>query len=186
MNTLVKYLYRDASNYKTTDHVIFRGTLTQQQISDIMAHCDERQYFIPGQVGMQDLQSRLGGLNDDDHAWHTLTEIAETDRCPTEERSAEAFYREFMATVWDDAYFAGMVLSLLPSAPEDPTKNTVVTITVQFDRNIEESVHHAVKALESIAADALANRGFCGLTTTHESAVVKVSVRRYEDATAHS
>ncbi|MCR4313072.1 MAG: hypothetical protein NUV58_02395, partial [Candidatus Roizmanbacteria bacterium] len=62
MNTLITYQYRDASNFKESDTVIIRGLLS---INDIEEYLYEKEYFIPSEIGLKDLQPE--NLNQDDH-----------------------------------------------------------------------------------------------------------------------
>lgn len=75
MNTKISYMYRDASNYKQCEEVIFEGEITEAEKEVILNNRDEGLYFIPSQVGLDDLQSRMTGYpNSDDHVWHELNE----------------------------------------------------------------------------------------------------------------
>jgi len=100
MNTSLYYQYRDASNYKQDTIVILAGTLTQFQIQEIMKIRDDGEFFIPSQVGLEDLQHRMidGGDNMEvDHVWHELTDDAftNTDKEPTTTITAEQLYQSF-------------------------------------------------------------------------------------------
>jgi hypothetical protein len=108
-NTVIWYMYRDADNYKAGGRAILEGTLTRAQKQAIEAKLDEEKYFIPGQVGLADLQDSFVGCEsewnpDRDHPWHTLSSIEETDLSPTVDMSAEDLAGRFAAVEWDESY----------------------------------------------------------------------------------
>lgn len=70
MNTKINYLYRDASNYKVINEVIINGTLTAQQINEIIGCLDMENYFIPSQVGLP--ENKFPDQTEDDHCWFEL------------------------------------------------------------------------------------------------------------------
>ena len=108
LNTRIAYLYRDASNYKAGGEIVVTGHLT---FSDIAPYLDGGEFFIPQQVGLEPLQSKLtaysdGQTNDDDHVWHELREgdIAPTDAEPDatfSTRELIAAFTRAKATGWD-------------------------------------------------------------------------------------
>ena len=85
-NTRVSYLYRDADNYKATRTFVLAGVPALGELAAIRAALDEGLYFIPSQVGLDDLQSELSAYDsaettdgyaedpdsDPDHPWHEL------------------------------------------------------------------------------------------------------------------
>jgi hypothetical protein len=97
-HTLIEYMYRDASNYKQTNVVLLDGRLTEAQIEKILASLDDKQFFIPGQVGLQDLQGEFehgaGWHEQDDHVWHELQTIEYRDGRPN------GLKAEDVATAW--------------------------------------------------------------------------------------
>lgn len=86
-NTLIDYTYRDASNNKVHDCVILDGRLSETQIEAMLGALFEDEKFIPGQVGLDDLQGRFdhgrAWEEQEDHVWHELRAIEFTDRKPT-------------------------------------------------------------------------------------------------------
>lgn len=103
-NTEVFYQYRDASNYKQAERVVFAGRLTADELIAVMTNLDNGQWFIPSQVGLPDLQGRWGGrLYEDDHVWHELEagDITPTWSAPTEAVDVHAFAAAFAAARWD-------------------------------------------------------------------------------------
>jgi len=103
MNTSLSYMYRDASNYKASLDVVLEGTLTDQQKDAIKAKLEDGENFIPSQVGLEDLQPRLTSFpSEDDHVWHELVGIEETEEEPTETMDAEEFHKNITAVAeWD-------------------------------------------------------------------------------------
>ena len=56
MNTRIEYMYRDGANNKQWHTVIIAGTLTKDQLTPYL---EQGRYFIPSQVGLDDLPGRL-------------------------------------------------------------------------------------------------------------------------------
>ncbi len=105
MNTLISYLYRDASNYKIFNEVIEAGTLTAIQKRSIFAGLMDGEYFIPSSVGLP--EQRFDTCGEDDGPFFELSEggITETSRKATEPLTAEELYTNFskMAGKWEEA-----------------------------------------------------------------------------------
>ncbi len=102
----MSYLYRDGANNKLGGDVVLTGTLTDDQMTDIRHACDEGKWFIPGDVGLPELQAvwvKKGyPLTDDDHVWHELEHMASTDDSPTLAMTADEFYDQFVSAAdWD-------------------------------------------------------------------------------------
>ena len=105
MNTQIRYLYRDASNYKVKNECVVTGTFTQEQIAQIMGCCDLGEYFIPSQVGLP--ERRFDRYDpEEDHCWFELAEdgFEETARPATVEISAQQLVESFAAAKehWND------------------------------------------------------------------------------------
>jgi hypothetical protein len=90
MNTLIAYQYRDAANYKEFDTVIIHGQLS---LSDIEEYLYEKEFFIPSEIGLKDLQPE--NLTPDDHIWHEILEISYTNEKPTVNITAEKIISNF-------------------------------------------------------------------------------------------
>jgi hypothetical protein len=90
MNTSITYQYRDASNYKEFDTVIISGLLS---INDIEEYLYDKEFFIPSEIGLKDLQP--DNLNQDDHIWHEILEISHTHDKPTVNITAEKIISNF-------------------------------------------------------------------------------------------
>ncbi|MDR6218862.1 glyoxalase superfamily protein [Deinococcus soli (ex Cha et al. 2016)] len=133
-NTRLSYLYRDASNYKASSHVIVEGHLTWRALTPYL---DDGTSFLPGQVDLAALQDRFGtGLDqDDDHVWHDVTGVEFTDRPPTDARDAQALlaaFAEAHADGWDETEEMRHVGLVLPGSIYDE------------DGTVFESVHDAL------------------------------------------
>ena len=108
MNTQIRYLYRDTSNYKVENECVVTGTFTPEQIAQIMDCCDLGEYFIPTQVGLP--EQRFGKYDlEEDHCWFELAEdgFEETTKPATVEISAEQLVENFAAAKehWNDTAF---------------------------------------------------------------------------------
>lgn len=73
INTILRYLYRDASNYKVFSEAIVAGKLDQGALQPFF---HEGEFFVPSQVGLKDLQP--SPFTKDDHIWHELASVAPT------------------------------------------------------------------------------------------------------------
>lgn len=82
-NTRITYLYRDSCNFKTINTAVVKGIFTKEQIEEIMGCLKDGEYFIPGQVGL-DEQRNWDYDTDIDHPWFEL------DRNSFEETEADA------------------------------------------------------------------------------------------------
>ena len=100
VNTELNYLYRDGSNYKQSETVVLAGTITREHLEPYL---DEGWYFIPSQVGLEDLQARFPSLGEDDHVWHELQEVTPTDAEPTTPMTAADLLARFRVVTWDEA-----------------------------------------------------------------------------------
>ncbi len=76
VNTRLTYTYRDASNYKATSSLVLYGAMSPEQAQAVLRSLDD-EGFIPGQVGLPDLQDSFAGCEsywdpEQDDAWHDL------------------------------------------------------------------------------------------------------------------
>jgi hypothetical protein len=90
MNTQITYQYRDAANYKVFDTVIISGLLF---LNDIEKYLYEKEFFIPSEIGLKDLQPE--SLSNDDHIWHEILEISHTNKQPTVNITAQKIISNF-------------------------------------------------------------------------------------------
>ncbi|WP_394969916.1 hypothetical protein [Candidatus Allofournierella merdipullorum] len=107
MNTLMSYLYRDASNYKVTNTVVLAGIITQEQIDEIAEALNAGCYFIPSQIGLP--EKRFDDYTEDDHCWFELdpeTAFSETVQAPTINMTVAELVRKFgeVNGCWDDVW----------------------------------------------------------------------------------
>jgi hypothetical protein len=95
MNTRIAYMYRDSANYKAHREAIVEGILS---FKDVKKYTDSGEFFIPSEVGLDDLQEELRGFpSEDDHVWHELipSEIAGTMQPATETITAKQLISNF-------------------------------------------------------------------------------------------
>lgn len=106
VNTKLSYFYRDVNNYKQHTEVVLAGAITAQQIETILAHLDEDGGFIPGQVGLDDLQPRMtGGYDADmDHPFHDINGIELTEEPEFGGPDVADLVATFQAVSWDQEY----------------------------------------------------------------------------------
>jgi hypothetical protein len=90
MNTNFEYLYLDASNYKQFHFVIVKGVITPQQISDYLIN---KLFFIASKIGLPDLQPEP--LTPDDHDWHEIEGLSQTEQSPILPITARQLLRAF-------------------------------------------------------------------------------------------
>lgn len=102
LHTKFEYLYRDAGNWKQYLEVVVRGTLTENQVSDIFRACRDEGYFIPGDVGFPETRFEHVSL-EEDHIWFELTGIEPTMEEVSDGRTAEDVFRLFVSTRWNEA-----------------------------------------------------------------------------------
>lgn len=79
-HTILRYLYRDASNYKAHGEALLSGALTAELEARLCRCLIDQEYFIPEEVGLPSLRERLyeysgGAPTDDDHLLHELVEV---------------------------------------------------------------------------------------------------------------
>lgn len=88
-NTLIRYLYRDSSNYKKQNSCVIPGEMAPQQWARILATLEEECYFIPSSVGIP--EERFEKFDPAvDHAFFELAHDFElTDQPATVQLTAE-------------------------------------------------------------------------------------------------
>jgi hypothetical protein len=100
MNTIVAYLYRDASNYKQHEKFILLGEITEEGKAAVLSKLEGGENFIPSQVGLDDLQTRMPSeIGEDDHVWHELDSdcFSLTKDAPTLKMTASELVKRFKA-----------------------------------------------------------------------------------------
>ncbi|SRR5579884_2494765 len=102
MNTLFHYTCSVGNGNKQDKTVILAGELTLEQIKPYL---DEGMYFVPGQVGLEDLQT--GGLASGSHeyVWHKIEEgdLTLTEQEPTIALTAAELLHTFEQVAWGKA-----------------------------------------------------------------------------------
>lgn len=102
MNTKFEYMYRDASNYKQFESVVFPGEITDKERDIIQNSLEDGENFIPFQVGLDDLQPRMVSYpSADDHVWHEIESITLVEDKPTQSIDIHMFVEKFKGIEWD-------------------------------------------------------------------------------------
>lgn len=96
-STCIRYLYRDASNYKVPNKVIVPGRYTDEQIKTIIDCLDEEMYFIPSKVGFP--EKKFDTETEDDHLWFELDalDFEDSAETPQIDKSPEEVVDLFLA-----------------------------------------------------------------------------------------
>lgn len=113
MNTKIKYLYRDAGNYKTPNNCIVAGEITEDQKKAILNSLFDEEYFVPSVVGLP--ETRFGSINEDDTAFFELDKDSfvltneEADTPITIGELTSRFIKAASADAWEkaEAIFTG-------------------------------------------------------------------------------
>lgn len=109
MNTIISYIYRDASNYKKRQRVIVKGEVSKSDEQAIYESLNEGLYFIPRQVGLPE-ERFDDSPTEDDHCWFEMEEgsFEYTELPPTENITAAEVVKAFQETngAWDDVHYA--------------------------------------------------------------------------------
>jgi hypothetical protein len=104
LNTRLSYHYRDQRNCRQYTSIVLAGTVTWEQIEPYLA---KQRSFIPGQLGLEDLQLRFA-LPGRDQPWHQIgaADIKATDAVPTVLLTADELAERFAHTPWDHSWIA--------------------------------------------------------------------------------
>lgn len=98
MNTRLAYHYVDKTLCRQYTSIVVAGTITWEQIAPYLV----RQYsFIPGQVGLEDLQYRFA-LPGSDQPWHQIrpADVRPTDAAPTVPVTGDELVERFASCQW--------------------------------------------------------------------------------------
>ena len=90
MNSCLTYQYRDADNYKVFRDVVLAGVLS---IDDLIPYYHEHMFFIPSEVGLEDLQDQP--FKPEDHIWHEIIAVNPTEEEPDCIMDAAELKRKF-------------------------------------------------------------------------------------------
>lgn len=104
MPTQLFYEYRDYGNYQESETIIFPDDPTQERFDLINSNLLDGEYFIPSQVGLEDLQERLADgkpLGRDDHVEHSILKVGFSELTPTTDQLFADFATAFSTTKWD-------------------------------------------------------------------------------------
>jgi len=104
----------------------FEGTITWEQIAPYLARQGS---FIPGQLGLEDLQHRFA-LPGSDHPWHQIApdDITPTEAAPTNALTPGELAERFGHTLWKaDWLVAGAALKVTVVKPAILMDGTVHT-----------------------------------------------------------
>lgn len=69
-NTVLQYMYRDGANWKQLGRTVFSGRITREDVVAIVDALHDGEWFIPGQIGLEDLQE--GWDPQYDHPFHSI------------------------------------------------------------------------------------------------------------------
>ena len=106
MNIKFNYLYRDASNYKTFNSIIFPNpqNIPLQELEEkITQNLIDHQYFMASKINIPEIfLSDEYGLSEDDHAWHEFEDIEMTDEIPNDKfkRNIHEFVENLKSNAW--------------------------------------------------------------------------------------
>lgn len=113
-NSRLTYQYRSGSNYKQAHSVVLAGEVSTQTLGLLIARAEDQidshheniPDFIPGQVGLPDLQEMLGEWDDnEDHPYHEVLGLENTEAAADPQYpSAEEVMSLIARTKWDDTY----------------------------------------------------------------------------------
>ena len=115
MNTRLSYRYADKTNCRQYTSIVVAGTLTWEQIEPYLAR---QRSFIPGQVGLEDLQYRFA-LPGADQPWHQIApeDLRPTEAAPTVALTGDELAMRFAQTTWE---VGGPMSPAAASAPRWP------------------------------------------------------------------
>lgn len=105
-NTVFNYMYRDADNYKQFGRTVFPGEITRSQVETILKNLNMHDGFVPGQIGMDDLQGKFfNGWSDVvDHPFHEIGGFELTLEAPDTDRDLPSLVGAFTTVDWNTEY----------------------------------------------------------------------------------
>jgi hypothetical protein len=96
MNTLLKYLYRDADNYKEWGSIVFGGEITDELRNRFVRALEGEEFFIADQIRVPELFPDTWPVYAADHCWHAFSDFELTAETQDDRfsRTIEEFVRE--------------------------------------------------------------------------------------------
>lgn len=144
MNTRISYRYTDKTDCRQFTAIVVDGAITWEQIAPYLA---TQQSFIPGQIGLEDLQYRFA-LPGADHPWHQITseDIKPTEAKPTIALSGEDLAWRLAHTIWDASQrIVPAQAATVESAPPTRTApETLPSIQHRYAQDKQPSERRAV------------------------------------------
>ena len=104
-NTRIAYSYQDPSGNEVLESLVLVGRLTDADGAAIAKTLHQNQYFIPSQVGLENLQERLGReIANDDSIWHRWEwrGMQDTEDAPTTDLLASTLVESFEYARWNE------------------------------------------------------------------------------------
>ncbi|GAB4156730.1 MAG: hypothetical protein Fur005_10270 [Roseiflexaceae bacterium] len=125
MNTRVSYRYADRNNCRQYTSFVVAGVVSWEQIAPYLL---KQHSFIPGQVGLEDLQYRFA-LPGADHPWHQMIpeDFRPTDVEPTTALTAAELIERFRDAEWDASRRGAPTAVKLPE-PLPPIEETIPAV----------------------------------------------------------
>jgi hypothetical protein len=135
VNTRIGYRYADKRDCRQYTAIVVAGTITWEQIAPFLV---QQRFFIPGQLGLEDLQYRFA-LPGADQPWHQLEphDLKPTAAEPTIPLTAEALAERFAQVRWNDGPTTGQALR--PSIRNDAAPAEAVPSRVRSARTKSRS-----------------------------------------------
>lgn len=103
--TSFEYAYQDAAGWRKRGVWNVPGTLSDEQVEELRSTFDG-EFFVPLAVGMPMLSPAGPDASDDDHCFHTLTEVRTGDVMTDEDRDATQVLESFRRADWSKAVAA--------------------------------------------------------------------------------
>lgn len=102
LNLCLEYFYRDSGNNKTQRvHAVFDGPLYPDQITELRGTLDSREFFIPGQIDLEDATDDFVNKgyeldSGNDHVFNEISDIFLTVAPPSDDRTGVEILDRFL------------------------------------------------------------------------------------------
>lgn len=104
-NTKIGYVYRvPESNKRFRYSAIVAGRITLLQIATISKACENYDKFIPGQIGLMDLQAVTKDIHFNETPFHEISKITFTSDEPNNHQNIQQIVSRFQGIQWNNAY----------------------------------------------------------------------------------